>query len=89
MDNIGIKNSGISVNYVDFMAIVNTNYIFLNKLNILYLNINEMSTTATPASADAAAGWPCRRRRHLDPIRSLILHLAASTAFISFGAIYC
>jgi hypothetical protein len=91
MDKIGIKNSGISVNYVDFMAIVNTNYIFLNKLNILYLNINEMSTTVTPASADAAAGWPCRRRRcrHLDPIRSLNLHLAASTAFMSFGAIYC
>jgi hypothetical protein len=87
MDKIGIKNSGMSVNYVDFMAIVNTNYIFLNKLNILYLNINDMSTTATPASADAAAGWPCRRR--LDPIRSLILHLAASIAFMSFGAIYC
>jgi hypothetical protein len=87
MDKIEIKNSGTSVNYVDFMAIVNTNYIFLNKLSILYLNISEMGLTATPARADAVAGWLCRRR-HLDPIRSLVLHLAASTTFRSFGATY-
>jgi hypothetical protein len=71
------------------MAIVNTNYIFLNKLSILYLNISEMSLTATPARADAVAGRLCRRRRrHLDPIRSLVLHLVASTTFRSFGATY-
>jgi hypothetical protein len=55
MDKMRIKNSDKSVNYMDLIAIVNTIYIFLNKLTIVYLHKRN-------ESHDHSCSLRCRRR---------------------------